>query len=377
VTDAALSMFMSQAKLEELLDLVKDSNSLLILTHDNPDPDAISAASCLKYIISKRLTTRVRIGYGGIVGRAENRAMLRLLKIHTTKLTEAKIRKYRSILLIDTQPMTGNNSLPRRVQVKGVIDHHPERKSTRAPFLDIRPNYGAVATILTEYLFASGLDVPTNLATALFYGVASETQDLGREVSDADAAAYLRLFPKANKRLLSRIRRSVVNREQFAYTARAIANAVTYKHTIASNLGRVDNPDVVAQVAEMLLTLERMTWSIATGRYKDTLLFSVRTTRVKGGAGKVARRIAGSGGTAGGHDMVAGGQVDLEGKSEKQRDEMEHRIIEALFRARGKPETGELTPLVAPEKEERHAEEAQRPAAQQNNNLTRREEVNR
>jgi nanoRNase/pAp phosphatase (c-di-AMP/oligoRNAs hydrolase) len=363
-------MFTSQAKLEELLELLKDSESLLILTHDNPDPDAISAASCLRFIISKRLPTKVRVGYGGMVGRAENRRMLRFLKIHTVRLTETRIRKYKSILLIDTQPHTGNNSLPRRMQVKGVIDHHPERKSTQAQFTDIRPDYGAVATILAEYLFASGLDIPTNLATALFYGIASETQDLGREVSEADAAAYLRLFPKANKRLLSKIRRPVVKREHFAYLARAITNAVTYKHTIASCLGRVDNPDVVAQVAEMLLTLERMTWSLATGRYRDTVLVSVRTTRVKGRAGAVARRFVGSGGTAGGHDMVGGGQVDCEDKTEKQRDEIEHRIVETFFRLRGKPEAGESTPLVAAEKEERRAEEEPRTPGQQNGDLT-------
>ena len=182
---AAVSTFVSQAKLEELLETLGGSRSLLILTHDNPDPDGLSAASCLRYIVAKKLGLKSRVGYGGVVGRAENQAMLRLLKIHTTKLSESAIRRYKSVILIDTQPMTGNNSLPSDVRAVGVVDHHPQRRSTRAPFLDIRPTYGASATVLTEYLFASGLDIPTNLATALFYGIASETQDLGREVSEA------------------------------------------------------------------------------------------------------------------------------------------------------------------------------------------------
>ena len=370
-SNIALSAFMSQARLEELLETLEPSQPLLILTHDNPDPDAISAASCLRYIVSKRLGIKVHIGYGGIVGRAENRTMLRLLKIQTTKISEAKIRRHKSVLLMDTQPTAGNNPLPRGVRVKGVIDHHPLRKSTRADFVDIRPDYGAVATILTEYLFASGLDIPTKLATALFYGIASETQDLGREVADADAAAYLALFPKTNKKFLSKIRRPVVTREQFAYTARAIANAVTYKHTIATGLGRVENPDIVAQVAEMMLTLERMTWSLATGRYKDTIMISLRTTRVKGAAGKVARRVIGSGGTAGGHDMVAGGQMDCSGRAEKQCDEIETKLIETFFRLRGKPDSGELTPLVAVEEQK---QEEKRP---DESDSTKREEVNR
>jgi nanoRNase/pAp phosphatase (c-di-AMP/oligoRNAs hydrolase) len=373
--DTATSAFISQAKLEELLELLRDSESLLILTHNNPDPDAISAASSLRYILSKRLGVKVQIGYGGIVGRAENRTMLRLLKIHATKLSEAKIRKHKSVLLIDTQPLAGNNSLPRGVQVKGVIDHHPERKSTHAPFVDIREDYGAVATMLTEYLFSSGLDVPTNLATSLFYGIASETQDLGREVSDADAAAYLALFPKTNKRLLAKIRRPTVTREHFAYMARAIGSAVTYKHSIATPLGRIDNPDLVAEVAEMMLTLRRMSWSLCTGQYKDTILLSLRTTRAKGKAGAVAKKIAGSAGSAGGHDMVAGGQIGCAGLDENEREELDKKAVETFFRLMGKPESGELTPLVPGEREDKKQEDSTRVAAQPANGTTNREEV--
>ena len=338
----------SRAKLGELFNTLKGSRSLLILTHDNPDPDALASASCLKYIVSKMTSTRVKIGYGGMIGRAENRAMLRHLRIHTAKLTESSIKRYGSVVLIDTQPMTGNNSLPRAVKAKGVIDHHPLRKTTKAPFLDVRPDYGANATIMTEYLVASGLDIPSNLATALFYGIGSETQDLGRETSEADTNAYLLLFPRTNKKLLSKIRHPALDKDHFAYLARAINNAVTYKNAIATSLGAVDNPDIVALVAEMLIALNRISWCMCTGRYKNTILLSLRTTREKGRAGVLARKIVRSIGTAGGHDMIAGGQVDCAGKSEDERDEMERKIIANFFRFIGKPGTGELSRLLPP-----------------------------
>jgi nanoRNase/pAp phosphatase (c-di-AMP/oligoRNAs hydrolase) len=271
--------------------------------------------------------------------------------------------------------MTGNNSLPADVPVVGVIDHHPQRKLTKAPFLDIRPSYGAGATILTEYLFASGLEVPSNLATALFYGIGSETQDLGRDVCEADRKAYLALFPRANWGLLSKIRRPGLEKIHFTYLARAIANALTYKHAIATSLGRVEYADIVAEVAEMLLELRRISWALCTGRYKDTILLSLRTSRAKGRAGTVARRIVGAGNTAGGHDMIAGGQVDCSGKSEQERDEMERRLIETFFRKMGKQETGELTSLLPPT-EEKKPGEAGRPPTTQPDNSTRREEVN-
>ena len=339
----------SEAKLNDLFQALSGTRSLLILTHDNPDPDGISAALCLRYIVSRRLGIRPRIGYGGVVGRAENQAMLRLLKIHTTKITESAIRRYKSVILIDTQPMTGNNSLPGNVKALGVVDHHPQRRSTKAPFLDIRPNYGASATILTEYLFASGLDIPTNLATALFYGIASETQDLGREVSEADKKAYLALSPKTNWRLLARIRRPRLEKAHFAYLARAIRNALSYKNATATSLGQVEYADIVSEVAEMLIMLRRITWCFCTGRYKDTILISVRTSRVKGKAGKLARRVVGSTGTAGGHDMIAGGQVDCAGKTEAECDQMERKLIESFFRLMGKQNGGEVSILFPPE----------------------------
>lgn len=369
----APSTFVSQAKLEELLATLGQSRSLLILTHDNPDPDAISAASCLHYIVTKRLGIRTRIGYGGIIGRAENRAMLSLLRIHATKVTEAVIRRYRSVALVDTQPMTGNNSLPHDVGTLVVIDHHPLRKSTKAAFLDVRPNYGASASILTEYLFASGLDIPTNLATALFYGIASETQDLGREASEADKRAYLALFSKTNWKVLSRIRRPPLDKMHFAYMARAIANAQTYKHAIATNLGKVEYADIVAEVAEMLLGLKRISWSLCTGRYKDTILVSLRTSRTKGRAGTIARRVVGPNNTAGGHDMIAGGQVDCSGKSDEERDQMERKIIENFFKLMGKQDVGEPTRLLP--REEKIEGENARLSTDQISNRTKREEV--
>jgi nanoRNase/pAp phosphatase (c-di-AMP/oligoRNAs hydrolase) len=347
----------SEAKLRELLEALSGSRSLLILTHDNPDPDGISAASCLRYIVSKKMGIKPRIGYGGVVGRAENRAMLRLLKIHTSKLTESAISRYKSVVMIDTQPMTGNNSLPASVKALGVIDHHPQRRSTRAPFIDIRPNYGASATLLTEYLFASGLDIPTNLATALFYGIASETQDLGREVSEADKKAYLALSPKTNWRLLSRIRRPHLDKVHFVYLARAIRNALAYKHSIATSLGKVEYADIVAEVAEMLIMIKRITWCLCTGRHKDTILISLRTSRVAGKAGKLARRVVGSNGTAGGHDMIAGGQLDCTGKTEAERDKMERKLIETFFRLMGKQNGGEVSILFPPEGIEAKLEE--------------------
>lgn len=365
-------MFLSQARLEELLDLLQPFPSVLILTHDNPDPDAIASAACLRYILSKRQDKRIRIGYGGIIGRAENRAMMRLLRIHAIKITESILRKSKAIVMVDTQPHTGNSSLPADINPLAVIDHHPFRKSTKAKFIDVRPSYGAGASILTEYLFASGLDIPTGLATALFYAISSETQDLGRDVTEMDKAAYIKLLPKTNWRILEKIRRPALDRHHFAYIAKGIANAYTYKNAVATSLGKVEYTDIVAQVAEMLLGLKRISWALCTGRYRDSVVISVRTNRTKGRAATVARRVVGPSNTAGGHDMIAGGQIDCTGKSEEERDEIERKAVESFFRIMGKPESGEPAKLVPLDL---HRTEPESARQLQSENNSRREEV--
>ena len=167
-------------------------------------------------------------------------------------------------------------------------------------------------------------------------------------------------FPKTNWKTLAKIRRPSREKLHFAYLTRAFRNSLSYKHTVASMLGRVEYSDIIPQVAEMLLSLKRISWCLCTGRYKDQILFSVRTSRVKGRAGKIARQVAGSGGTAGGHDMIAGGQVDCMGKSEAERDQMERKIVETFFRLMGKQEGGELSELIPPEEcEKKVVEEGQ------------------
>lgn len=365
-------MFLSQARLEELLDLLRPYPSVLILTHDNPDPDAIASAACLRHIFSKRLGKRASFGYGGIIGRAENRTMMSLLRIHAVKIAESRLRKSEAIVMVDTQPHTGNSLIPADIDPLAVIDHHPLRKSTRAKFIDVRPQYGAAASILTEYLFASGLDVPTRLATALFYAISSETQDLGRDVTDMDKAAYIKLLAKTNWRILEKIRHPPLDKLHFAYIATGIANAFTYKNAVATSLGKVEYSDIVAEVAEMLLGLKRISWALCTGRYKDSVIISIRTNRTKGRAAAIARRVVGPGNTAGGHDMIAGGQVDCTGKSEQDRDEIEKKLVDSFLRIMGKPESGDCAKLVPMALQRIGTEPSKQP---QSENSSRREEV--
>jgi len=349
----------TQKALNKLEKIFQKRHRLLILTHDNPDPDSIASAVALKHLVRERFRIQSRVAYGGMVGRAENRAMLRLLKIKLSPIWRIRLATYRYIALVDTQPRAGNNSLPEKSKATIVIDHHPLRRTTRAPLVDIRPEYGAAATVLFEYLQAGGCKISTPLATALFYGIHSETEALGREATEADTRAYLALFPMTNKKHLARIERPSLPRSYFNVLGRSLVGASTYRNVVMARLGPVDVPELVAEVADLLVRLERITWSLCLAWHEDRLVLSIRTTNTGARAGRLIQRLVGRRGRAGGHDMLAGGWVDGTELDERGREKLEEGIMERFLRLTGHREAAALRPLIDidPENVRREGEE--------------------
>ena len=168
--------------------------SLLIYTHDNPDPDVLAAALGLQRLAQHELGIDVTMAYGGIVGRAQNRAMVDNLKMGLVQIERIDPDAFDTIALVDSQPETGNNSLPPEHRIDIVVDHHPLRPgSARAAWCDIRPELGATSTIIFEYLRSRAIPIDAPLATAFFFALRTETRDLGRESTEAERRAYLAL----------------------------------------------------------------------------------------------------------------------------------------------------------------------------------------
>lgn len=285
----------------------------LVLTHDNPDPDSITAAALLAKLLRDRFHRRVTIAYGGLIGRAENREMVHALHLPMSHRRHITWRNYRHFALVDTQPRTGNNQLPGDILPDLVFDHHPLRRLTReVPIFDVRPEYGATATILAEYMLAAGVALNERLATALVYAIRTETQDFRREFAPADRALYHAFLPQADNRILGRIERPRLPLGYFRTLHRAMDNMEGVGKLIISHMGKVDQPDIVPELADLLLRMEGKTWSLATGRHDERLYLSLRTTNPQADAGRLMRRLIGSRGKGGGHGMTAGGWVALD-----------------------------------------------------------------
>lgn len=316
----------------------------LILTHDNPDPDSLAAGLGLVSLLGHE-GIAAQMAFGGIIGRAENRAMVRELQIDLQPVDRLDLASFALVALVDTQPNTGNNSLPRERPADIVIDHHPPRPDLGAvPWLDIRTDMGATATIVYGYLKERGVAIDARLATAFLYALKSETRDLGRESGPDEREAYLELSKTADFERLYAITNPKLGREHFAALDRALRSAVAWGDLLAINVGALEFPDLVAEIADMMLPYEKAHWVLCVGQHKRTVYLSVRTDIPDATAGLLIRRVVGAGGAAGGHGMIAGGRMFAEVRDE---NELKHIYDELVARlARELKITASPTPLL-------------------------------
>lgn len=313
---------MTKQELEEkLLSLLKGKRKVLILTHENPDPDSIAAAFGLKYLFRKTMGVSSIIAYSGIIGRVENQSMVKLLDIDMVPLSEISPRNYSVIAVVDCQPHTGNLFIPKGINPSIVIDHHPLRKSsTKADFVDVRKGIGSTSTIITQYIRLLGLDMDKKVATALFYGIKSDTRDLGRQSTDADIRASVYLFPHTMQKKLARIEHPELPREYFVELCSVLNNAKIYGDVVIARVNMIGWPEMIGEFADELIKIEGIRWCMCYGRHNGSLLFSIRTTRSSYMAGVLAHKICHGIGKGGGHETFAAGKIDLAQALKKVRD---------------------------------------------------------
>lgn len=300
----------SMLRSQLLLDRVRGKGRILIIVHDNPDPDCLASALALRHLFIMKLNIEATIAFSGMIGRGENLAMAKELEIPLSPLPLVNIAEFGVICMLDTQPGTGNNSLPEGIRVDVVIDHHPLREATTTcRYVDVRDEYGVTATILYEYLQEQQISLSTKMATAIFYAIKSETQDLGREAERADRDAYHRLFPLVNKTLLNAITHPRVPRAYFRVLARTLRNTTIHGPVLVASLGGIDYPEIVAEMADLLLRLEGINLVLTIGFYNDEAILSLRSSRSGLNAGELIRNLTAGRGKAGGHGMMAGGKI--------------------------------------------------------------------
>ncbi len=300
----------TRQKLQSLVDVIRSSGRLLILTHDNPDPDSMASACALQHLIHRMCNKPAAVAYGGVVGRAENRAMVRELRLHMIHIHSVRWDEYDALALVDHQPRKGWIRWPDRLHPAIIIDHHPLVKQRMAvPFADIRKGFGSNSSLLWQYLKAADIPIPKPLATAMVYGIQSDTQGFFRTALPPDLDAYMAMFRDCDHKKLRTITHPSITSEYFQNYWDGMRHAVSWGDTITSFAGVVEVPDLISDIADRMVTIEGVRWSMASGFHDNVLYISVREHHERRDVGRIIRQVVGRLGSAGGHGFMAGAQI--------------------------------------------------------------------
>jgi nanoRNase/pAp phosphatase (c-di-AMP/oligoRNAs hydrolase) len=315
-------------KVERIRSLFGEGEKIHILLQHDPDPDAIGSALALRELLGRNRPTTPIVTFGEVT-RPENVAMIRLLDIQIDRITYSDLHKEGARLaLVDVQPPYFDPPLGR---VDLVVDHHPKRLAFKARYSDLRTAYGATSTIFTEYLRAAGMEPSQRLATALLYGIKTDTLFLERGSNLADLNAFNFLYPLANKAMISRIERPALPREDLEAMGRALSRLQIDNGVAVIHLGEINREDVIPQMAEFCLQIEGVDWSVVSGLVSNRVVISVRNVGYVKSAGEIMKRLYDDIGSAGGHRAMAKAVVPLDRFKERFGEVSERVIRDAML----------------------------------------------
>jgi nanoRNase/pAp phosphatase (c-di-AMP/oligoRNAs hydrolase) len=255
------------------------------------------------------------IAYIGEIQRLENQAMMELLQIPMVRINQVDLEYFNRRILVDSQPH--HYEVLSRFAYDAILDHHPVMKEWEAPYVDIRPEYGATATILIEYLRAAGIKPSMKLATALFYAIKTDTANFERDAAEADVKQFRYVFQYANMNLLRKIEWSELRITDLQYFRTALERMIVTRKGIYAHVGEVESPDICVQIAEFFMRLHGMGWSFVSGVYRGKIVVIIRSDGLRKDAGKLAGRAFGSIGPAGGHRGAARAEVPMDALRER------------------------------------------------------------
>ena len=324
-----------RAKSKKFLELFPKGARVIVMTHDNPDPDGLAGQLAVSRLLQRRRDITPTLASSGIVRRAENMMMIDACDIELVDAGGIAWTDDVLSVLVDTKPGTGNNSFPADRQATAVIDHHPGRMRGRVPvFRDIRRTAGASATILSEYIETEKVEVDAKLATALIYALESETSRSNVVMGETDIRQLVRLYPLADQARLDRIRNARLPQAYFESFLLALRDSFTYGDVILSSLSQIEQPDIVSEIADFLVRFEKINWVFAGGVHEKRLIISARTA-TREHVGRLLRKVVGRLGTAGGHETFAGAQINLKTGSQAELDKLLTKLRTRVLRQLG------------------------------------------
>ncbi len=288
----------------------KDRVGIVII----PDPDSIASAFAFQTLI-KHWVYHCDTIHLTETHRLDNKAMLRLLKLTHKSFRQVDLSHYSKLVMLDGQP--SHNTLISHLSFHVIIDHHPNRLEHPLPFVDIRENYGATASILTEYLVQADITITPRLATALYYAIKTDTDMFRRTSSHSDLNILCHLLPKIKIGVLRMIEGSEIPRTLLKYISKALSDVSFHQSLAYVHLGTVERDEICPIVADFLLRIKGIHWSIVSATMQKHLTVVMRSWKERKDVGKIVVKAFESLGKGGGHRFAARAEIPLRSIPEK------------------------------------------------------------
>ena len=303
-----LSRSMTRARVQQYQRYFADADRVLILLHNDPDPDALASGLALRNLLRRTKTTAI-IGAMQGVTRPENLRMANMLDIQVEQVTPSSFAEFERVATVDVQPHYFGGMLDR---ADLVIDHHPEQPGYSAVFKDIRADYGSTSTILTEHLRAVDVNISERTATAMLYAIKSDTLFFARHTNRVDLEAFTFLYPLADAALIRKMEGAEITLERLQYVTRASREGVLREQVFTAFIGEAPREDFIPYTADFFLQLEDVKWTIVAGIVNGSMIMSVRNLGYSRNAGEFVKRWFADIGSAGGHRAMAKAIVPID-----------------------------------------------------------------
>jgi nanoRNase/pAp phosphatase (c-di-AMP/oligoRNAs hydrolase) len=309
--ETVLRRMAGRKRLHGLRVALDGARSCAFLVQNDPDPDAIASSLALRQALDYR-PERAPIVTLGQITRPENLRLISALGVKVRHVETADLAALGPLILVDVQPPYFGESLP---AAAAVVDHHPPSGEYQVRYRDVRTWFGASATMAAEYLLAEHeAPIGTALATALLYGIITDTKSLSRAASDEDLEMFAYLFPRADHALLRQIQHPSYGTLALKRLGQALQRARVHDGLAYIHLGKLpaDQEHIVAQLAEFCLGMKGATISAVSGVFGSNLVMSTRALSPSARLGDHLRAIFSPYGSAGGHPVMAKAVIDLE-----------------------------------------------------------------
>jgi len=314
--------------IDRIADIVR-GHEVFIQGHNYPDADSLASAYGMKCLLDRKGIDSDII-YVGLIEKFTISRMLEVLDIKVTlDEDETRLTEDDQIIIVDAQKF--NCNIKDCVGEEVVcIDHHPVTNDPDYKFFDIRPEVGACSSIVASYFFEAGITPDPKTATALIYGIKTDTLDLKRGVNKFDIEMFSRLYPYADTDILKQLRSNSRKFEDLTAFGEAISSIKVYNNIGIARLDVRCSDGLIAEISDFILDLHEVELCAVYAMRCNGVKISVRSELDNVNAGVVVAKALDGIGSGGGHAEMAGGFIPGSSDTGHFDDDIRERFLKAF-----------------------------------------------